>query len=164
MSGEYIMKIELNKTYNVSNRYKKTFIDSTFLSKENSPHLEWAIHWRVGNLLVTPMNEDEVELLQEIVDAGDDFDDVFETDDFENWELRSSWDGCYSELKCFQNPSYADELIEKFEEDEELQDEYFDLSGYAVDGLGYDYADCRITIEGAITVEEAESQNQIDTE
>jgi len=148
------MKIELGKTYSVSNKYKKTFVEDNFLTStmEGMPSFDRITVWRSGTIKVTPIHEYEVEYLQEMLDAGDDCDN-FDFDEFEEVEFDSSWDGYSEEYESgdAENLAKVEELIEEYESLEE--DDYFDFISYAEEKYEYDYEEVTYCIEGPIVVE-----------
>jgi len=149
------MKIEIGKTYSVSNMFKKSFVEVNFMkSPEDSdlPDLSRVIVWRGGTMIVTVNYDTEAELLQDAVDAGESYDDVFEFCMFEDVYLDSSWDGCSEDYESGDAESLAkvEALQEEFENLE--SDEYFDFIDWLEGEKGYLMDDTDWSIEGAIEV------------
>lgn len=90
------MKIEIGKTYNVCNKWKKSYEEIETYLHEDGRVVTVATLWRSGNVNVTPQNEDEVEALEFAI-ANDD--DVFEPYAFEEFEFCDSWDGVSEDLE-----------------------------------------------------------------
>lgn len=135
----------------MSNLYKKTYVETVELVKENCPTLRHYIVWRAGTQTITPQTEDEVATL---IDAqSEDFDDIFDFADFSEVEFDSTWDGCSEDLVSDDDPEYADETRDKYYDDEELNDEYFSIVEYLEEAEGYEPIEWYNQIEGPIRVE-----------
>lgn len=156
------MKIEQYKTYLLSNKYKKSFVEINYYSNGEGKFFQREIGWRSGSMLVCPMNEDEVLLIQRMVDEEDDFDGVTLTD-FEENEFSDTWDGCWEDYSTNQDWSEAlEEMQEAFYDDEELCDEYFDFGSYMEEVHGYSMDDSEWFIDGPVLVEETDYQIEVD--
>ena len=92
------MKIEIGKEYTITNKYKKSYVETEYLKNYNDDSgdiISVQTGWRSGTWTVTPQEEHEVEMLVEAM--TDEFDDDLWMNDFENAEMDSSWDGCWDE-------------------------------------------------------------------
>lgn len=149
------MKIEIGKTYNVSNMFKKTFVEVNYMQSPDDsdlPDLSRVILWRGGTMIVTIEDETEAEMLQEAVDADESYDDVFEFCMFGNVYLDSSWDGCSEDYESGDAESMVivDALLKEYEELD--SDEYFDFITWLEEEKGYIMDDTDWSIEGPIEV------------
>lgn len=145
------MNIEIGKIYSVTNKYKKTYVETVELFKENSPSLLHYTVWRAGTWIITPRDEDEVATLIEA--QSDDFNETFDFSYFEDAEFDSTWDGCSEDLVSDDDPDFAYEISEKYYDDDELSDNYFSVIEYLEEELRYTAEDFVHTIEGPIVVE-----------
>lgn len=125
-----------SRTFAVSNRYKKTVIETERWSNGITVVAVETV-WRGGKWHVTPEGEEPVP-----VDGQDGID----FDDYSNYELDSTWDGCSCDLLFISVPS----------EEEQARIE----AGFADDGdcwlsdNGFESLGCRACIEGEIDVVE----------
>lgn len=145
------MNIEINKPYSVSNRWKKTFVESTFFSNAEEEEVEKIIIWRSGTFIITPRSQAEVDVLT--MAQTEDYELSTILTDFEDFEYDCTYDGV-SEDYYSDEIENIDGLVEQFYEDEELSDEYFSFSDYIEDGLGFELDENCVLIEGSIVVEE----------
>lgn len=145
------MNIEIGKPYSVSNRWKKTFVESTFFTNAEEEQVERVTLWRMGTFIITPRTQDEVDLLTAAQEEN--YSLVTILTDFEDFEYDSTFDGV-SEDYYSDEIENIDDLVEQFYEDEELSDEYFSFGDYIEDGLGFDLDENCVLIEGSIVVEE----------
>lgn len=157
------MEIEVGKTYSLSNKYKKSFVEINFFQYFNEEKdrgdlpkiVQRETGWRSGTIQVTISDEDERDILQEAIDEGDGHVEMCVTDTFAEFEFNSSWDGCWEEWSAFneEDTVLIKEAYEAFYEDEQLQEDYFNFDSYLEEALGYDLNDSEFYIVGAIEVE-----------
>lgn len=138
------MKIEIGKTYRITNKFKKSYIEREEFVKDNM-HIYYETGWRSGTWEITPQDDDEVAMLEEAME--DDYDDTLYPDSFNETEMIESYDGCWGDV------DFPDLLSE--EEQEELQ-EQIDEDGYydALTNAGWEQHDMECWFNGPITVEE----------
>lgn len=112
------MKIEMNKSYSVSPRWKKSWIDNEFFRNDKGVIVELSTLWRSGSCVITPLNEDEVEMLTDAINNTDG--DEFYPQEFEEYEFVETWDGISEDL-IFGGESISEDeqtrLIEGWDED-----------------------------------------------
>lgn len=150
------MEIEIGKTYNVSNMFKKTFVEVNYMQSpldSDLPDLSRITIWRGGTMTVTIENESEAELLQEAVDAGESYDDIFEFSMFGDAFLDSSWDGCSEDYESGDAESLAQVGYLREEFDALDDDEYHDFIYWLEEEKGYIMDDTDWSIEGPVEVE-----------
>lgn len=157
------MKIELGKTYALSNMYKKSFVEINYYTNGEGKRFQREIGWRSGTMLVTPVYDYEVEEIQTLVDDGEDFSGETTLTDFSETEFSDTWDGCWEDYTTDQDWSEAlEEMHDAFYDDEELSDEHFDFGTYMENEHGYDLEESEWFIEGPVLVEESEHQMDVD--
>jgi len=145
------MKIEIGKQYSIANMFKKTFVEVEYVTHPEKATIRHITGWRRGSLLVTPQDEIEVEVIQEAVDAGEDYDDIFEFC-FSEYDLEDFWDGCWEEHES-EDQETLDQLLEEWEELlENGEDEWFDFASWLEDQKGYCREETDWSIEGPIEV------------
>ena len=145
------MKIEIGKEYTITNKYKKSYVETEYLKTYNDDSgdiISVQTGWRSGTWTVTPQEEHEVEMLVEAM--TDEFDDDLWMNDFENAEMDSSWDGCWDEWIWSGYKSKTGEALEEFKK--EVQDEGV---SYLLDN-GWDSYECECYFQGQILIEESE--------
>ena len=131
------MNIEIGKTYQVSNKYKKRYVEYEYLKNYDTDDVVCIeTGWRSGNWFVTPQEEHEVELLVEAM--ADDFEDELEMNTFCEAEMIDSWDGCWDE----------GEELEEFMEEVQEEGECYLLDN------GFDSDECISIFQGQIIIEE----------
>jgi hypothetical protein len=147
-----MVKVEIGKQYSVSNRWKKSFIENTYYVKHHTgATIEREMLWRQGTFLVTPQNQEEVDLLMEA--QAEDYEGTTYVESFEEFEFDSCWDGICEDYNS-DDVENIQELFDDFYDDEELQEEYFGFDDYIEQKLGYDLDYSEQIIEGSILVEE----------
>ena len=157
------MKIELGKTYALSNMYKKSFVEINYYTNGEGKCFQREIGWRSGTMLVTPVYDYEVEEIQTLVDEGENFSGVTTLTDFSETEFCDTWDGCWEDYTTDQDWSEAlEEMHDAFYDDEELSDEHFDFGTYMENEHGYDLEESEWFIDGPVTVEESEHTMDVD--
>ena len=140
------MNIEIGKTYQVSNKYKKRYVEYEYLKNYDTDDVVCIeTGWRSGNWFVTPQEEHEVEMLVEAM--ADDFEDELEMNDFSEEEMIDSWDGCWDDWDWSRFKSKEGEELEEFIE--EVQDEG---ECYLLDN-GFDSDECISIFQGQIIIE-----------
>lgn len=147
-----MVKVEIGKQYSISNRWKKSFIEITYYVKQTTADtIARETLWREGTFLVTPQNQEEVDLLMEA--QAEDYEGVNYVDSFEEFEFDSCWDGICEDYTSDDVEDIQD-LFDDFYDNEKLQEEYFGFDEYIERKLGYDMEYCEQIIEGSILVEE----------
>lgn len=142
------MNIEIGKTYQVSNKYKKCYVEYEYLKNYDTDPMDTVVietGWRSGNWFVTPQEEHEVEMLVEAM--ADDFEDELEMNDFSEAEMIDSWDGCWDDWDWTGYKSKEGEELEEFIE--EVQEEGM---FYLLDN-GFDTDECICVFQGQVIVE-----------
>ena len=149
------MKIEANKRYAITPKFKKSVEEIEFFSNEDDTKIiSVCTLWRGGDYYITPVDEDEAEMLQEYFDEYSNDDNRFENTSMEitafaEWELGSTWDGISVEYE------FTGKYDWKEDEKEELT-ETLDENGYwdFCDENGFESTDCEIHIHQGVYIEE----------
>lgn len=145
------IKIEIGKTYEISCMNKKSVYELEYWTDNDNDknRVKTETMWRNGEWLITPQDEDEVEMLTAAMTQGDS--DWFEPQAFQENEFLECWDGC----------SFDMEILE-FDGDEEAREQleenvYEEGTGYFFDN-NWDTVDCEYLFYGPIAVEETEKR------
>jgi len=145
------IKIEIGKTYEISCMNKKSVYELEYWTDNDNDknRVKTETMWRNGEWLITPQDEDEVEMLTDAMTQGDS--DWFEPQAFQENEFLECWDGC----------SFDMEILE-FDGDEEAREQleenvYEEGTGYFFDN-DWDTVDCEYLFYGPIRVEETEKR------
>jgi len=150
MSGE--IKVEVGKSYMVSNYWKKTVHEvESWVSEDNRKVVCVETRWRGGSFIITPQHEGEAEELQHHYDKREDsmFEEVLEITDFEEYEFDSTFDGV-SEYLTFTGAHKWSEA-----EEEEITENYYEeWTSYLEEDLNLSSEGCEISIIGGIEIEE----------
>jgi hypothetical protein len=139
------MEIVKGKTYAVSPRWKKSFEENESWADDSGRVITISTLWRGGTINITPMNDDEVDELQEAV--YNEYGDIFEPYGFEEHEYDSAFDGISCDL-YFSSSFDDDDEVKKLEE------------GYDDDGIcyleeqGFYSDDCEVFFHGELDIEE----------
>lgn len=143
------MKFEIGKSYTVSAYWKKSFEEvETWVNSETKQVINIETLWRNGTFVITPQNEEEVEVLQRHSDNAEDTDfnetlSIF--DEFEEVEFDSSFDGISTDLQFLGSYEWTDE------ERETIEEEYYeDWTTYLEVDLNMDSEGCEYYIYGGI--------------
>lgn len=143
------VKIEIGKTYEISCMNKKSVYELEYWTDNDNDknRVKTETMWRNGEWLITPQDEDEVEMLTAAMTQGDT--DWFEPQAFQENEFLECWDGC----------SFDMEILE-FDGDEDAREQleenvYEEGTGYFFDN-NWDTVDCEYLFYGPIAVEETE--------
>jgi len=141
------MKIEIGKTYNVCNKFKKSYEEVEYFAHDDGRMVTVTTLWRSGNLNITPVNEDEVEMLEEAA-ADDEY--MFEPYIFEEFEFCDSWDGVSEDLDFVGDWNEEDKkaITEAHEEGDEF------ISTILEDNFGFYSEESEVFIHNGILVEE----------
>jgi hypothetical protein len=144
------MIIEVGKTYNVSNKNKKTVVEvEMYRHKDNSLRgVNTEIVWRTGEFSIYIESEEEAESLQDMFDGGTEFC----TDAFNTFEMESCWDGQGEDLEPWTCGWSSGEF-------EDFLNEYYDAEEGGYDFLmerDFEPFECIWYIANGITVEEVE--------
>ena len=142
------MDIQIGKSYNLTNRNKKSYVEEMFYEKEDVK-IRRTVVWRSGTWEITPKNEEEVEKIKEYID--EDFDGkISPYEDFEEAEFVSSSDGVFEEWETIEGELDVDELMEQHEENvEEDEDyDYFDFEEYIEQEIECHLTDTECYFEG----------------
>lgn len=138
--------IEIGKQYKVEPTFKKSVVEIEIMENEDkSKYVSVQELWRWGEYLVTPQNEEEVEMLMNGVNS----DEGVCISDFEEWELDNTWDGCATDLE-FWGKGWTEEEKEAFEE------EYFEEYFGAFENHGFMSVDSEVYINCKVTAVEVE--------
>lgn len=136
------MKFEVGKQYVVSNKYKKSVEEFSFLNKGES-RFTIEILWRSGEWLITPMNEMECGFLQ------DAYDNEMNLElSFEEMEFLYTDDGIYEDFQ-FYGPLEKDK-----EEQERIIEGYYEDGYMFLEEDGFTELDPETYIIGGIRAEE----------
>lgn len=145
------VKIEIGKTYEISCMNKKSVYELEYWTDNDNDknRVKTETMWRNGEWLITPQDEDEVEMLTAAMTQGDS--DWFEPQAFQENEFLECWDGC----------SFDMEILE-FDGDEDAREQleenvYEEGTGYFFDN-NWDTVDCEYLFYGPIAVEETEKR------
>lgn len=141
------MKIEIGKTYNVCNKWKKSYEEIEYFAHEDGRMVSVATLWRSGNVNITPQNEEEVEWL---TDAIADDDSAFEPYMFEEFEFCDSWDGISEDLNF--HGEWNEEDKEAITEEHEEGDDF--ISTILEENYEFYSEDSEVFIHNGILVEE----------
>lgn len=143
------VKIEIGKTYEISCMNKKSVYELEYWTDNDNDknRVKTETMWRNGEWLITPQDEDEVEMLTDAMNQEDT--DWFEPQAFQENEFLECWDGC----------SFDMEILE-FDGDEDAREQleenvYEEGTGYFFDN-NWDTVDCEYLFYGPIAVEETE--------
>lgn len=138
------MKFEIGKAYNIGNKYKKSVEEFQFLRKDNGDeHFVIETLWRSGEWRIIPQNEDECQILQDAYDNEETMEVCFE-----DMEFLYTDDGIYEEFKWYGN------LTENAEEQERLQEGFWDEGFLFLEEEGFYELDPEVYIIGGIRAEE----------
>lgn len=161
------MKIEVGKVYTVSPQYKKSTyeVEQYFPEDENAGFkgLNVQTCWRGGTWVVKVANTDEAEALQDSI--GEDGED-WDSDNYENLQMDSTWDGQGEEWIKWGSAWEEDEfesLQKSYEEElyENDETEYFGFNDWLEDN-GFFADACSYYIEGGIIVEEVTDEQVLE--
>ena len=154
--------IDVGKTYLVSNAFKKSIWEVEVFNHDDKDKkgLNTEVCWRSGSWLVTPQNDEEIELLKamQINDpSNDDFKEGFlDLSDFEECELMETYDGVEERIEW--HPGWEEEDKEKLEEEFAADDDAFGWYDFLTE-RGYDSHGCENYIYNGILVEEHETND-----
>ena len=153
------MMIEIGKQYRVSAVNKKSFIEECAWAKGDFSDgtyqcITASETLRNGSYLITPMNEDEVEILA----SGEylDDDDTFEFEEFEELEFEESYDGCSNDYS-FSGNGMTDEL------EEQLENELYEWDDFPENFFrekGFEDVEYRTYIYGPVVIETMEDYKE----
>jgi len=139
--------IEIGKQYRVEPTYKKSVVErEIFENEDKTKYVCLQELWRWGEYLITPQNEDEVEMLM----TGIEEDEGICVTDFEEWELDNTWDGCATDFEFWGKGWESEEAKEAFEE------EYFEKYYEAFEEHDFMSIDCEVYINCKVTAVEVE--------
>jgi hypothetical protein len=144
------MIIEVGKTYDVSNKNKKTVVEVEMYrhKDEDLKGVNTEIVWRTGEFSIYIESEEEAESLQDMFDGGTEFC----TDAFNTFEMESCWDGQGEDLEPWTCGWSSGEF-------EDFLNEYYDAEEGGYDFLmerDFEPFECIWYIANGITVEEVE--------
>jgi hypothetical protein len=142
------MIIEVGKTYDVSNKNKKTVVEVEMYrhKDEDLKGVNTEIVWRTGEFSIYIESEEEAESLQDMFDGGTEFC----TDAFNTFEMESCWDGQGEDLEPWTCGWSSGEF-------EDFLNEYYDAEEGGYDFLmerDFEPFECIWYIANGITVEE----------
>ena len=142
------MNIEIGKSYEVSNAYKKCFEEMEYLKHDTKDiRIQTNVVWRSGTVIITPQSEDEVEELTISLhnEDGDEFSPSF----YEENEFAVSTDGCSDEIFISGEDATDKEM-------ERLSDGYYDDGISFLEEEGFYTYDNEIIIHAELEVKEFE--------
>lgn len=137
------------KSYKIEPRIKKSVEEIEYWrNPETNQTLAVEVVWRTGEYIVHPQSEDEEKEIQRFANMSDDeaVEEGFVVTNFEEWELISTWDGCYEEVH------FHWDLDEDARED--LTEQYWEENTDLFYQMGFDSDDCEVTIYNGIVIEE----------
>lgn len=138
--------IEIGKRYKVEPTDKKSCVEIEIFENEyKTKYVSVQELWRWGGWLVTPQNEEEVEMLMH----GIENEEGVCISDFEEWELDHTWDGISTDLE-FWGDGWTEESKEAFEA------EYFEEYWQAFENHDFMSVDYEIYINCKVTAVEVE--------
>lgn len=140
------MKIEIGKTYNVCNKWKKSYEEVEYFRHDDGRMVSVTTLWRSGNINITPLNEDEVEWLTDAIES----EDVFEPYMFEEFEFQDSWDGVSEDLDFIGE--WNEEDKEAITEVHEEGDDF--ISSILEDQFEFYSDDAEVFIHNGVLIEE----------
>ena len=147
MSGE--IKIEIGKQYSVSAYWKKSLFEQELWVNGDKTIIVETV-WRNGTFIVTPANQDEVDILQENMgDHSEANDSLIDISIFEEVEFDSTFDGCSEELYFEGKHDWTDEDIDYIEEQREEE-----FISTVMEEQGFDSDGCEYSIQGGLDIEE----------
>jgi hypothetical protein len=139
------MKIEIGKSYTVSNANKKCVVEvEEFYNKTTDAWVYVETTYRSGEFAVIPQDEGEVANLLECLELCD----PFELSMFEEAEMEGMFDGV-----CLEFDVRDEALGEQLEE----ADDWFDL----LEELGYESEGCESTIYDGIEIVEGSTTYEV---
>lgn len=156
-----IVEVVIGEEYRVGNYHKKTYVERELFEHESNKG--WIVTvetgWRGGEAYITPVNDDEVNTLMEAQSADTDYEfDVFA---FENVEINSCWDGCWTDF--FFSDSMPEEEQEKvqaaLEGDGQDDEEWLGYFSLLEERLGYRSFDMDTIIYGRVWVQSVEDES-----
>lgn len=140
------MNIEVGKQYRVEPKFKKSVVECEYFDHaDKQGMIELAVCWRYGEYVVTPADEDEVQMLEDAMKNEDG--DQMEVSAFSEWELISTFDGCSEDFY------YHGTLMEE-DEQEAFQEKYWEEGFEFLENEGWNSCDCEVYINNGINVEE----------
>ena len=128
------MKIEIGKTYSLVPAYKKSLVEVEHWVNDHVT-VYVTILWRGGEYYVTPQNKEEVKLLKQAMKENIELC----VSDFEDYELRETFDGCSEELTY--EGDWTEEQFETFK-DEYWEDRWGTMEKYEFDQTDTDTTVC----------------------
>ena len=144
------MKIEVGKQYQISNKFKKSYVEKEFLKNYDTGDVVIIEQgWRQGIWFVTPQNAEEVQMLTEAQQDG--FCDELCITDFIETEMIESWDGCWDDWDWSGYKSKEGDELEDF------QDEVYEEGMFYLLDNGFDSDDCECFFQGQLTIVEDDS-------
>jgi len=142
------MNIEIGKTYNVCNKWKKSYEEWEFFKHDDGREVRVSTLWRSGNVNITPQNEEEVEWLTDAIDSEDSFEPYM----FEEFEFQDSWDGVSEDLDFYGEWVEEDKeaIIEAHEEGDDF------ISTILEEQFEFYSNDCEVLIHNGVLIEEVD--------
>ena len=140
------MIIELNKTYNIAPKWKKSLVEEEFFTHEDGRVIGVSTLWRSGSFNITPQNEDEVKELTEALES----EDTFEPYSFEDYEMCDMWDGCSEDI-YFYTKKWTEEQKEAIQE---AHDEGDDFISNILEEFEFYPDDCEVQVFNGIMIQE----------
>ena len=142
---------------------KKSFVEQYFMRDEAGREIQAWSMWRSGSLILRDVPVSELVLEKMGESTLFNRSDIFNSEDFPAFEpeMEECYDQCDFGIDVFNNievdgvdvEDYMEEVQEKFYDDEELQDEYWDMFNYLEEGLGFEITDYSIVIYNGYEIE-----------
>lgn len=142
------MKIEIGKQYMIYPYNKWMVSEEELMVGFEGKEFILRTNWKGGTFLVTPQNDEEVEVLQQAIDT-DDEDNELVSSSFTEFELYETTDG-NNEIDFTPDPPNSEFTDEEQEQIQEAYDEDW-FSG--LEELGYSPEDGWFTLWGKVVAE-----------
>lgn len=134
------IEVVVGKCYAVTPCYKKAVVETSFYRKDKKQFVNTVV-WRSGTFLITPQNEDEVEMLNQ-----SQYERGFEPYDFEENEFVECWDGCSEDQEFFN--------IENEDEQEVLRELWYNDGHGGFEDAGWRELDPEVYFDVPVLLEE----------
>lgn len=146
------MKIQIGTTYIISNNLNNRFIEKVSICNSDIEIIKTTT-WRRGYFEITPANSNEINCLEEAVKENWDG-QLTPEDVFETCAYIEADDGS-TEYFIESGDFDLDSKLEEYNDDEELQDEFFSFEEYLTEKLDFSSGDAELTIYGPIAIKKS---------
>ena len=143
------MNIELGKSYIVTPKHKKCFVETNYYKTPNGGFFTYQTVWRTGTVKLTLSEDWEVENLIADIDGGD----CCPTG-YEDYEMLDCWDSCSEDGWFDDEESSFSDLYEEWEEWDEEEEFGGSFQSWLEDVKEFEAFDYEIEIVDGIEVEE----------